>query len=265
MKKRRGGKKKVKHSTRKRFKHISLFNDRTFTFLLIAVFLVLAFLLGFVNKTGLATQTPTTGQSVLSDFFTNWEGGNLDTNITKYLFWFMVTALIWSALSFAKFPEQGVFQALIALPAGFLATAYLTPAEVFTVLQSYETLGIVLTFIVPFMLMLFFSAMFLSNQKVKSMSVPKVMMEVFLWIFFAIILGYKMISGFATGKVDFGLNMAFIIMVGIFFISSMIVIFNKGFRHWMWNLGNDIRTAQSEASRVEQQEARRTANAMGNE
>lgn len=262
MKKRRGVKRKVKHSTRKRFKNIFLFNDKTYAFVVVGVFLLLAFVLGFVNKTGM---TPATGNSVMSDFFTNWGEGNLDANIAKYLFWFMVTALIWSALSFAKFPESGVFQALIALPAGFLATAYLTPAEVFTVLQSYQTLGIVLTFIVPFMLMLFFSAMFLSNAKVKSMSVPKVMMEVFLWIFFVAILGYKMISGFATGKVDFGLNLTVIIMVAIFFVSFMIVVFNKGFRHWMWNLGNDIRRAQSEASRVEQQEARRTANAMDRE
>jgi hypothetical protein len=227
----KGGKKKINsHRKKKKF---FFFESKAAPVALILAILVFAVLLNFVN-TGNAVNESITGQQVktnfISDLFGNWNAGTLDANIAKYLFWFMVTVLIWSALSFANFPPNGVAQAFIAIPAGFLATAYLTPAEVFTVLQSYETLGIVLTFIVPFMLMLFFSAMFVSNKKIRSLTVPKIMFEVFLWMFFCVILGYKMISGVVKGEVPLGLNLTIIIMVGVFFISFLILIFNRHFR-----------------------------------
>ena len=260
MKTKRGRKKSSSHKKAKRF---FLFNNKVAPVAVIVALLVFTLLLGFVNKTGMAINESTTatitGHSFISDMFANWNAGSLDTNIAKYLFWFMVTVLIWSALSFAKFPENGIAQAFIAIPAGFLAVAYLTPAEIFTVLQSYETLGIVLTFIVPFMLMLFFSAMLLSNERIKSMSVAKIMFEVFLWVFFLVVLGYKMISGLISGQVAFGLNLTMLIMIGVFALSFFILIGNRKFRHWIWGLGNDLRVAVGEAEATTAATASRTA------
>ncbi len=259
----KGGKKK--HNSSRRKKKIFFFNSKVAPAVAVIVFLAFAILLGFMNKTGQVVNTSITGQQVgtnfISNMFANWNAGTLDANIAKYLFWFMVTILVWSILSFAKFPQNGVFQAFIAIPVGFLATAYLTPAEIFTVLQSYETLGIVLTFIVPFMLMLFFSSMLLSNQKIRAMSVPKIMFEVFLWVFFVVILGYKIVSGITKGQIPLGLNLTILIMVGVFFLSFLILVFNRRFRRWVWNIGNDLRGAQREAERVEAEAAVRTARA----
>ncbi len=202
------------------------------------------------------------GTSFVSDLFTQWSAGQLDINIAKYLFWIMLTGLIWGALSFAKFPPSGVFQALIAIPVSFLATAYITPSEVFTILTSYDALGITLTFIIPFMIMLFVSAMLLSNEKVRQMSVPKIMLEVFLWLFFLVVLIYKLISGLASGQIQLGLTLPIIIMLVVFLVVLLIVIFNSKFRNWMWRIGNDIRRAQAEAARVEAEEAMRTARSV---
>jgi len=255
--KRKRGRKKVSSSKKRR--KFFFFKSKLAPVALIFTILVFAILLNFVH-TGNAVNVSVTGrQTFISDLFSNWNAGTLDANIAKYLFWFMVTVLIWSALSFARFPPNGIFQGLIAIPAGFLATAYLTPGEVFTVLQSYETLGIVLTFIVPFMLMLFFSAMFTSNQKIGTLSVPKIMFEVFLWLFFCVILGYKMISGIATGQVPFGLNLTMIIMVAVFFLSFLILIFNRHFRRWMYSLGNEIRRAEIESAAITAEESLRAA------
>ena len=231
----------------------------------IAAFLIFAFALAFVNvpqnssSTGRAIGEESSGKTgILADFFTNWEAGNLDTNIAKYLLFFMLLILITSILNFAKFPEKGFLQFLIALPVAFLASAYLVPAEVLTILQSYETLGIVLSFILPFVILLFFSAMLVTNEKIKHMSMPKIMLEVFLWLFFIVVLGYKIISGLAAGEIPLGLNLPILIMGVIFLASFLIFVLNKKFRNWMWNIGLDIRRAKAKVARAEAVERDKT-------
>jgi len=247
-------KKKVNSSKCKPF-----LDDKKLVAIVIATFFIFAFLLAFVNVPQNATVTgQATDGGFISDLFTDWSAGNLDVNIAKYLFFFMLTMLIFSVLNFAKFPPKIALQFLIALPVGFLATAYITPDEIFTILTSYSALGIVLSFLLPFIIMLFFSAMLVSNEKIKHMSMPKIMLEVFLWFFFVIVMGYKLIMGVVRGEALLGLNLPLIIMIGIFFISCLILIFNKTFRNWMWKIGNDVRKAKEEASRVSQAESEKT-------
>jgi len=271
MKKSRGAKRKVTHSKRQK-KSLRYLRFLPIVFIL-AIFAVLVLvsithlttgnvISGQVDITPSGSSTLGAGTSFISDLFTQWQGGQLDVNIAKYLFWLMLTGLIWGALSFAKFPPQGAFQALIAIPMGFLVTAYITPTEVFTILTSYTALGITLSFLLPFMILLFVSAMLTSNEKVRQMSIPKVMLEVFLWIFYIIILGYKLISGLISGQIQLGLTLPIIIMVGVFGISCLILVFNSKFRTWMWHIGLDIRKAQAEAARVEVEEAQRTATSV---
>ena len=268
MKKTRGVKKKVSPH-KKQNKPVS-FLIRFFPLILIIAIIALITILGLTstgnvitgNADALAAGTSSTlgaGTSFISDLFTQWSAGQLDINIAKYLFWLMLTGLIWGALSFAKFPPSGVFQALIAIPVGFLATAYITPTEVFTILTSYTALGITLTFILPFIILLFVSAMLLSNDKIRQMSIPKIMMEVFLWVFYLVVLVYKMIAGLVGGQLQLGLTLPIMIMMAVFLISLLIVVFNSKFRNWMWRIGNDIRRAQAEAARVEAEESMRTA------
>ena len=165
MKKTRG--KKVKVSSHKKLNKLAPFFKRFFPVILLVAIFAIVVLSNYTNSTGHVVTGEASlgaGTSFISDLFTQWEGGNLDVNIAKYLFWLMLTGLIWGALSFAQFPPQKVFQALIALPVGFLVTAYITPSEVFTILTSYTALGITLSFLLPFMILLFVSAMLLSNM-----------------------------------------------------------------------------------------------------
>ena len=280
MKKIRGVKRKVSHH-KKQNKSVS-FLIRFFPLILIIALIILIILFSLTStgkvitgnadvgttnsnlgaNVGGISPTIGAGTSFISDLFTQWSAGQLDINIAKYLFWLMLTGLIWGALSFAKFPPSGVFQALIAIPVGFLSTAYITPTEVFTILTSYTALGITLTFILPFIILLFVSAMLLSNDKIRQMSIPKIMMEVFLWVFYLVVLVYKMIAGLVNGQLQLGLTLPIIIMMAVFLISLLIVVFNSKFRNWMWRIGNDIRRAQAEAARVEAEEAQRTASGV---
>ena len=271
MKKTRGAKKKVSHHKTQN-KPLS-FLVRFFPLILIIAIIALITILSLTLTGNVITGnadlnaglssgiSPSlgAGTSFISDLFTQWSAGQLDVNIAKYLFWLMLTGLIWGALSFAKFPPSGVFQALIAIPVSFLATAYITPTEVFTILTSYTALGITLTFILPFIILLFVSAMLLSNDKIRQMSVPKIMMEVFLWLFYFVVLIYKMIAGLIGGQLQLGLTLPIMIMLVVFLLSLLIVVFNSKFRTWVWRIGNDIRRAQAESARVEAEESMRTA------
>jgi hypothetical protein len=253
------GKKEKSNSNKKSMKQVSFFKRFFPVILIAAILLLVAIFFNVTNSTGnvITGNEIGAGTSFISDLFTQWEGGNLDVNIAKYLFWIMLTGLIWGAFSFAKFPPNAGLQALFAIPIGFLATAYITPSEIFTILTSYTALGIVLSFILPFVIFLFVSAMLLSNEHVKQLSIPKIMLEVFLWIFYIVILGYKMVTGIIRGEADTTLTI--VIMIGMFVISLFILIFNRAFRRWTWGIGNDIRRAQSESARVEQEESLWTA------
>lgn len=264
MKKLRGNKKKNNNSKKKKS---FFYNDKFAATFIIVTFLTLVILLGVVNKStgNTITGQPTegTGTQFIYDLFAQWEQGGLDVNIAKYLFFFMLTGLIWGALSFAKFPTKNVaFQALIAIPVGFLSTAYITPNEVFTILTSYTALGITLSFLVPFIILIFVSAMLVSNEKINNMSVPKVLLEVFLWIFFTVILAYKLISGMVTGQIELAPSLPMIIMAAVFLISVLFVIFNSSFRRYMWRVGMEIRKAQSEAAAIEAEKAIELAQRM---
>jgi len=222
------------------------------------VVLIIAALFLFVKLTGNVITGNAT--SFIKDFFTATKD-NLDSAISKYVFFVIVLGIVWGALSFAHFPTSALLQGLIAIGVSFLGVAYLTPEEVFTILQSYTSLGITLTFIVPFMIMLFVSSMLVSNEKLKDMSVAKLLVDKVLWIFYLVVLGYKMISGYLNGDIliDKGLNLSIILMIGVMLIVLGIVVFYRRYLKGIWSLGNLIRTGQIKAAGVTAAEAVKVA------
>ena len=284
MKRGKENKKKTTTSKKKISKKKTFFTDKKLLAISISLFLIFAIALTFINTPKNASvtgydigdnlegnpldesdeiiKTDSEATSFVKDMFS--KTGSLDMKIAKYLFFFMLIILIFSVLKFAKFPDNGFLQFLIALPVAFLASAYLAPEEIFTILQSYETLGIVLSFILPFIILLFFSAMLVSNEKIKHMSMPKIMLEVFLWFFFAVVLGYKIITGIVKGELPLGLNLPIIIMGSVFMLSFFILVFNRKFRNWMWKITIDMRKAKHTAMRVEAIERQKTQAALAN-
>ncbi|MDP2628628.1 MAG: hypothetical protein Q8P15_01890 [Nanoarchaeota archaeon] len=223
--------------------------DKKFVALAIAAFFVFAIALNYANVP--QNSTAVTGHatsSFVSDFFTSWSEGSLDLNVAKYLFWIIITFIIFSALNIAKIPSQTALQWLIAIPISFLATAYLAPSEVFAVLTTYSALGLTLAVIVPFIVMILISAMLLSNTKVQQMTVGKIMFEVMLWLFFAGFLIYKLIAGYQNIDRSNGVLITIWVVLGL---SVAILTFNKQFRNWVRGIGNEIKKAQAEAGKLE--------------
>lgn len=240
---------------RERVKKKNSYDKKYLAIGIIAVF-VFAFLLNFVNVSQPSEQIPNTitGHSIMGDLFANWSGGNLDVNIAKYLFWIILTLFVFSALHFAKFPDNSFIQFLLGIIISFLATAYITPEEVFTILTTYTALGLTLSVIVPFLIMIFFSAMLLSNEKISHMTIAKIMMEVMLWLFFICFLIYKLITGYSGHELSTGMQ---IVMFAVLGISGLILVFNKGFRNWVRGLGIEIMKAKSEMKRTVAEETKK--------
>ena len=209
----------------------------------IIAFFVFAFALNFVNVSQPSEQIPNTitGHSIVGDLFANWGKGNLDINIAKYLFWIILTLFVF-------------IQFLLGITISFLATAYITPKEVFTILTTYTALGLTLSVIVPFLIIIFFSAMLLSNEKISHMTIAKIMMEVMLWLFFIGFLIYKLITGYSEQELSTGMQ---IVMFAVLGISGLILGFNKKFRKWVMGLGIEIMKAKSEMKRTVAEETKK--------
>lgn len=213
--------------------------NNSLMYLAVGVF-VLALLLLSGSFTGHAVSNQT---SYVSDLFGSWGSGNLDVNIAKYLFFGMLALLIFASFNAAKFPKNMALQWLIAIPIAFLATAYIAPKEIMSILTTYSALGIALSVVVPFIVMIFFSSMLLSYGKT---TVGKIMAQVFLWFVFGVVLAYKLIMGIISGEVSIGLNAVFIVTFGAFIVVLFIFVKNKKFRTWVMKLGLEIRHWEGE-------------------
>lgn len=289
MKKR--GAKRTKHLKHTKHSKKNFFDNKRLFLVGAAFFVIFAFLLMFVaNNVSLSNSTQFTGEAIslksgdsslksspkvgtdsgqgfLGQLFASWTSGeDFDQNIAKFLFWIIVLLLLASAFNFAGFPQHGFLQFLLALIVSFLATAYITPNEVFSLLAGYTALGLTLVSVLPLLSIFMFSAMLVSNEKLKKVTIGRIMIQIVLWAFYTIFLLYKLITGFVTGGISLAINISTIALSVCLVISFMILIFNKKFRNWVWHVGDDIREmrersistgeAARERGRITTQEAR---------
>ncbi len=131
----------------------------------------------------------------VKDLFVNWNQGDLSVNIAKYVFWGIVGLFIFSILAFVPFvsgEKKVVIRVILAVLISFLAIAYLTPSNIYTMLASYGALGFVLGAGLPFIILAFFSIE-MSKQGVGGKIIAKL-----VWIIFIVYLIYKVVSGMIT-------------------------------------------------------------------
>ena len=249
-------KKKVKKKIGGRKKNISCKScHSSLVYGTIALLVVALFLLNFVNVgqgvgiTGHATITGyATGDNFIENLFSGWTSGSMDTNIAKYLLFGILTLLIYSAMAYAKFPtEKAPLQWLISIPVAFLATAYITPEVITTILISYTGLGVALGVILPFVILLFFSAMLLANEKISSMSVGKILFQIVLWGAYGAYLIYKLITlvfyGGELGSMPgFKLEMSFplVALLIVLVLTFIILIWNRKYRKKIRDIGKEV-------------------------
>jgi len=204
----------------------------------IVAFFVFAFLLGFVS---VDSGTIITGEIVegagsfeAGAFFQKWVDGSLDPTVMKYMFFIILTLLIWSILSSASWPENRAVRWLIAIPISFVAIAFLTPAELYAALTTYGALALTLITVLPLAIMFLFSSQLLQGR----LSVGKVMMQLILWYFYLAFLIYLLISAIFRKGMSFSGPVLIIILGGM--IASFVIFFNRKYRRWVRRIGREI-------------------------
>ncbi len=215
-------------------------NQKFLAVAVIAVFLIFAIALAFVNVS--VNESSVTGAVVtglgggnFGNFLQKWMDGSMDPTIIKYMFFIILTVLIYSIFSSASWPTKAGARWLIAIPVAFVAIAFLTPAQLYAALTTYGALALTLIVVLPFAIIVLFSSQILQGK----LSVPKILFQLIIWYFYLAFLIYLLISAFFRKGMVFDLGVIIIIGVGVLG-SLSIIIFNKGFRHWIRNIGREI-------------------------
>jgi len=205
-------KKKVAKKSSKKTK----FNYKQFAIGVFAL-LLFTFLLGFVHVGNSATSASVTGNAIfgsnsggmsfIGDFFTNWQEGGLDINVAKYILFFILGLLIFSVLRMTNFPPVKGLQFIVSLIVSFLAVAYITPEEVFVIISTYTTLGVVLTTILPFVILCLFTVALVApihidrgRNIVSAVSLPAVLLSILMWFFFCLYSVWRLVTGLIDGS-----------------------------------------------------------------
>ncbi len=138
----------------------------------------------------------------IGDWFTNWEDGkNFSANIAKYLFWALVSMLIYGISE--KFPgldNKEYIKWPFAIVVGFLSMAYVTPEEIFALMGAYSGMGFVMSMAVPFLILIFFTADIAGKEGSPKERVMYELVVVGMWFAFTVFLLIRAINA-PTGSV----------------------------------------------------------------
>src|SRR3989344_3460904 len=140
------------------------------------------------------------------------EGLKFGENIwfVRVLFFLLVALIIYAVSDFIPiFEEHKYAGGIVSVIIAILATFYLSNQEVYTILLSYNALGIALTSIIPFMVILAISKKFHDKGHT---SFSKV-----IWIFFIGFLFYRWAFADSTELGIFGMY-AYPVIIGLSFI-----------------------------------------------
>lgn len=127
----------------------------------------------------------------VKSMFADWQDGNLSVNIVKYIVWILITMVVFMVVGFIPMLKKmnGFFKFLFSLIVAFLSVAYLIPEDIKLALVSYGAMALILTAILPFLIILFFS---IELRKDYSNSGIGVLLGSYvLWIGFAVFLVWK--------------------------------------------------------------------------
>ena len=217
-------------------------NSKAWTFVAIGLFVVALIALNFVNVPSEATTMSgkvVTGGAIaktnfIRDMFTEWGEGKLDLNIAKYLLFFLVFMLIFSVLSLFLGKIIGTFSSLIV---AFLAVAYITPDEVYTILTTYTALGLTLSIVVQFFIMALFSLVLTNpfhfqNGRLVINTQGRTRMYQYLfvsllWLLFVGFIIYKVVVGWSL------LSHGMLIVMGVVILFAIIVIIRPSIFSWL--------------------------------
>lgn len=197
-------------------------------------------------------------------------------DITKLIFYVIVILAIFTILNMTGIPEYKSLQWVFSILVGFLAVGYIAPAEIFAVLSTYSALGLTIMSIIPFVVMVLFSAAILSpykriedlgaeGQETKKwvaapgrVTVGKVVLVQMAWAFYTLFLAYKVIYSIYLmvvegGRQFEGVTVGVIILAVTLFFGIAITFKNTKFRKWVTGIGKSLKSMQEEIEGQEEE------------
>jgi uncharacterized membrane protein len=149
---------------------------------------------GFLSNAGSSIASST------GELFSKWGTGDLSNGFVKYLFWGLISMILYSVLSQVKmFKTRKFLAGILSIVVGFLSMAYITPDEVFVIMTSYSALGFVLSGGLPFFALIYFTAILAAGTgDTATVKIGKKAMAISTWIAFTAFIGYRAMWGNAA-------------------------------------------------------------------
>ncbi len=170
--------------------------------------------------------------SYIKPSLTTWGTGNgLGDGFTRFLFGVIIGLLVYGIADRIPGMDKKELiwaRGVIAIIIGFFGTSYISSGELKTLLVSYSALGFTLGFILPFLILVFFSYDIALSTNIKNVWVKRALIRV-TWGVFGVFTIYKII-GLATPSTTLDspifkgiLYVAFMIILGVFIFTNYLM------------------------------------------
>ena len=187
------------------------------TFLLLGL-LVSSFFIGVVSAK--FSEGDIVPQSV-KDALSSWQFGKLDPGFAKILIFLIVFLVIFLLMENIFGDKNRWITTSLSIIIAFLATAYLTPAEVLSLMTSYAALGLTITTLIPLALL---AGLTYQSTKPDS-NITLVLIQWLAWGLFLVYSIYKLISAALSDQL-YSIGVA-IIVFGSAIAAFIMIVFNK--------------------------------------
>lgn len=166
--------------------------------------ILVVFLVGlFLISLGISLVSAQTPYQDLKTWISEKTGGFGEDSLIleKILFFALVGLIVYSVANFIPLikDQKPWLKVSLSVIVAILSTFWLAPQEVYSILNSYETLGIILTTFLPLIVLIAFT-LEMSKEDIKYQWLAK-----FMWVGFLVILTWKFISPlwtwFTTGTI----------------------------------------------------------------
>tara|TARA_Y100000034_G_C6908725_1_gene422584 strand:+ start:2032 stop:2793 length:762 start_codon:yes stop_codon:yes gene_type:complete len=174
--------------------------------------------------------------------FTSWGEGDVGPNVAKIVLLLLLTVFLYAITDFLPFFPKGkhgikwMFSVLVA----FLATAYLTPGEIYAQMMLYGALGFTLGAVIPLAIIIFFSV-----EVGRDPTPGSIILQYFMWVAFAGFLIYRIITGIIEAGVEPN-SILFWFEVVVLLFAIVIIAKNKAIRKWLFRTDLGLKKEKAE-------------------
>lgn len=143
-------------------------------------------------------------------------------NVAKIFFFLMIAIVVYLVIGNIFGKSNQILMFVLSLIISFLATAYITPDEVYSILNSYSALGLTITSMIPLAVLM---GLTYRAATAKEGQAQLIMLQWFAWILFGLYSIYRFVYDWFWAKEGSGFVNGIILITTI--IAVLVAVFNK--------------------------------------